>query len=148
MNIIQRRNQGSNTLDVFDRMFQNVVSREWPSLLFADSQGVDQGTLALDVSENDEQVIVRASLPGFSKDSVNVELHDGVLCITAEQSEEHEDKGERYFRRERRTGSLSRRIALPGVASDDGADAQLVDGILTVTVPKARKESPRKVEIK
>lgn len=108
---------------------------------------VDEGTLAVDVSEDDQSVIVRASLPGFRKEDVEVEVHDGVLSIKAEHTEEHEVKNEKFYRKERRWGSVSRRIALPGTVQDTDTRAELKDGVLEVRVPKSQKEKPRKVNI-
>ncbi len=108
---------------------------------------VDEGTLAVDVSEDDQAVIVRASLPGFKKEDVEVEVHDGVLSIKAEHAEEHEVKNEKFYRKERRWGSVSRRIALPGAVQDTDTKAELKDGVLVVRVPNSQKEKPRKVNI-
>ena len=138
--IIRRPN---TTVDPFDRIVQRFFGQEWPGF----SESLEEGTLALDVSEDESSVIVRASLPGFAREDVHIELHDGVLTIKAQHTEESEESGERYFRRERRVGSLSRRVALPGVIGEDGADAKLADGVLEVRVPKARKESPRKISV-
>lgn len=108
---------------------------------------IDEGTLALDVSEDEKDVIVRASLPGFDKKDVEVEVHDGVLSIKAEHTEETEVKNEKFYRKERRFGSVSRRVALPGAVLDTDTKAELKDGVLSVRVPKAQKEQPKKVKI-
>ena len=142
MNTITRRQ--NNRHDPFDLMFQRFFGDDAPSL----GTFVEEGTLALDVSEDEKNVYVRASLPGFRKDDVDIDLHDGVLTITAEHTEEERDEEERFFRRERRTGSMSRRVALPGTVDEDKADAQLTDGVLKVTIPKTKAETPRKVKIK
>lgn len=120
--------------------------------LFGDgslSNRVEEGTLALDVSEDEASVIVRASLPGFSREDVEVEIHDGVLSIKATHVEEKEEggKGERYYRKERRVGSMSRRIALPSQVQEHGAKAELKDGVLSLRIPKVAKEQPRKIAI-
>lgn len=108
---------------------------------------VEEGALALDVSEDDTNVIVRASLPGFKKEDIDVEIHDGVLTINATHNEETEEKGERFYRKERRMGSTSRRIALPSAVQESGAKAELKDGVLSLWIPKVAKETPRKVQI-
>ncbi len=108
---------------------------------------VEEGTLPLDVSESDTEVIVRASLPGFRKEDVSIDVTEGVLTIKAEQSEEHEEQGERFYRRERRFGSLSRRVALPTHVNESAAVAQLADGVLTLRLPKSEKAMPRKIAI-
>lgn len=111
------------------------------------SQSVD-GTLPLDISEDEKHVIVRASVPGFTKDQIDVQVHDGVLTVKAAHGEEHEEKTERYYRRERRFGSLSRSVELPGTVEGERTEAQLRDGVLTLRIPKSERALPRKVEIK
>lgn len=142
MTMLTRRPDHLNA--IFDRMLSNFFT-DGPIVGVA--QTFDEGTLALDISEDDTHVIVRASLPGFRKEDVDVELHDGVLTIMAQHSEEHEEKSERFYRRERRIGSLSRRLALPGVVSEGNATAELRDGVLTVRVARAKPEVAKKLKI-
>jgi HSP20 family protein len=106
----------------------------------------DQGSFALDLSEDDNSFIVRATLPGFTQEDVNVEVNDGVLTISAQHDEE-EDKGERYFRRERRWGSVQRQIVLPSPVEEDRATAELKDGVLTLRMPKVQKAPPKRINI-
>ena len=110
---------------------------------------MQEGALAVDISEGKEgETIVRASLPGFKKEDVHVSVHNGVLDIKAESNEESETKDEKFYRKERRYGSLSRRIALPGNPSGEDVAAELKDGVLTVKVPADVKAGPKRVEIK
>ena len=141
MQTITRREPRQDPLDL---MFQRFFGNDTPNL----GTMVEEGTLALDVSEDEKNVFVRSSLPGFEKDDVDIDLHDGVLTIKAEHTEEEGDENERYFRCKRRSGSMSRRVALPGTIDEDDADAELKHGILTVTIPKSKGESPRKLKIK
>ena len=108
----------------------------------------EEGTLALDVAENDREVVVRADLPGFTKEEIDVQMHEGVLSIRAQHSEEHEEQTDRYYRRERSWGSMSRRIALPGVVKDSPVQAQLKDGVLTLRIPLPEATQPKQIEIK
>lgn len=126
-----------------DRLFDDRFFR---SPFFASPS--DEGTLAVDVLEHEGKVVVRASLPGFKKEDIDVQLHEGVLSIKAERTEETEEKGDRWYRRERHTGSVSRRIALPGVVADAEVTAELKDGVLTIAVPTPEKPSPKQIEIK
>lgn len=105
------------------------------------------GTLAVDVSEDDHALIVRASLPGYKKEEIDIEVNDGVLAIKGEHTEETEEKTERYHRRERRFGSVSRLISLPDSVTGDEVKAELKDGVLTLRLAKTPKEQPRKVQI-
>jgi len=127
-----------------DRLFRGLFERE---PLITNLATFEEGTLALDVSEDEHNVLVRASLPGFRKEDVQVEVHDGVLTINAGRTEESEDTGERFYRKERREGSVSRRIALPSPVVEDEARAELADGVLTLRLPKTQKETPKRIAI-
>lgn len=142
MNILTRRSEPMN--NVFDRMLSNFFA-DSPVLALAPQ--FEEGTLPLDISEDDTHVIIRASLPGFARENVDVELHDGVLTIKAQHSEEKQETTERFYRRERRFGSVSRRLALPGVVNEGETSAELRDGVLTVRVARAKPEVARKVKI-
>jgi HSP20 family protein len=63
---------------------------------------IDEAVLPLDVIEEEHAIVVRASVPGYSPEEVDVQIHNGVLTIRAEHDEEKEEKSERYLRRERR----------------------------------------------
>ena len=108
---------------------------------------IDEGTLPVDVSETDDEIIVRASLPGFGKEDIHIELHDGIMSIKAEHTEESEEKTERFYRRERRVGAVSRRIAMPGLTNGAETNAELRDGVLTVRVPHAEERKPRRISV-
>ncbi|QYU66202.1 Hsp20/alpha crystallin family protein [Leptolyngbya sp. 15MV] len=127
----------------FDRLFSTMLGAPLGSM----AMDIEEGNLALDVSEDDKNVIVRASLPGFQKDEIEVEVHEGVLTIKAEHAEEREEKGETFYRRERRVGAVSRRVALPSVQLEGEPTAELKDGVLTLRIPKSAKATPKRVKI-
>jgi len=101
----------------------------------------------VDVAEDDSHVYVRADLPGFSKDEINVQIDKGVLSIQAQRTQKAEQNAERYFRRERRATTLSRRLAVPHEVTESAVSAAFKDGVLTLTLPKAPRDTPRKVSI-
>jgi HSP20 family protein len=132
------------------RLFGDFFGEPWaPGSMFKfDEFDLDEGSLAVDLSEDDKNIIVRASLPGFKRDDIDVEFHDGILNITATHTEEMEDTTEKFYRKERRLGSVSRRIALPtGAATKTGAKADLVDGVLTIRVPRTKEATPSKIKV-
>jgi HSP20 family protein len=141
MRTLVRRDPFDVPLATMSRLVNDLFGEQ------AGANGLEEGTLALDVSEDDSDVIVRASLPGFAKDDIDVQVHSGVLTIKAEQTVESETKDERFYRRERRSGSVSRRVALPSNVQEDQASAELRDGVLTLRLPKVEKETPRKITI-
>lgn len=129
---------------VMDRLFDDSFFRA-PAL-----EHWDRATLPLDVSEKDGKIIVRTSLHIFTKEEARVELHDGVFSITAQHSEDKEEQGEQYCRRERHYGAVSRSVLLPGIVTDANVDAQLKDGVLTLTVdaPNPKEQQPKQIEVR
>lgn len=127
---------------MMERMFEEPFFR-----LPAATAGWDEGTLPVDVSESEGKLVVRASLPGFKKEDIDVQVNDGVLSIKAEHNEETETRNEKFYRRERRYGSVSRRIALPGIVHDAPVSAQLKDGVLTLSIEVPEKARPKQIEI-
>ena len=132
----------------FGRLFNNLLNDQFfDDMKACAPAAATAGTLAVDVSEDDKSILVRASLPGFKKEEVSVEVHDGVLSINAQHVEEKEETGERFYRRERRVGSLARRLALPSTVQETNTQAELKDGVLTLRLPKIEKEQPKKIKI-
>lgn len=133
-------------LDIFVPM-ERLINRVFTETPMSEIPIVDEA-LALDISETPEDLVVRASLPGFTKDDLTVEVHDGMLTINAKQDETVEEKAERFYRRERRVGSVSRTIALPTAVAEDNATAELDNGVLTLHLPKLRKDAPKRIAVK
>ncbi|MFO0782260.1 MAG: Hsp20/alpha crystallin family protein [Phycisphaerales bacterium] len=108
----------------------------------------DDGGIAVDLSEKDGKLVVRANLPGFKREEIDVQVHKGVLTVRAEHTEESEVKDEKFFRRERRYGSVGRSIALPGNVTDEHVDAAFENGVLTLAITQPEVARPKKVAIK
>jgi HSP20 family protein len=139
---IVRRDPFSNLRQTMDRLFDDSFFRMPGRLVDED------GTLPVDISENENELVVRASLPGFKTDEIDVNVNDGVLSIKGQHSEEHEEQGERFYRRERTFGAVSRRIALPGIVAEADVNAELKNGVLTLRIPLPEKSKPKQIEIK
>ena len=103
---------------------------------------------AVDVIESDDAYVVRASLPGLKAEDIDVNIEDDVLTIKAERSEEHEETEESYLLRERSFGSYHRAIRLPDSVEAENVEAEVRDGILTLTLPKREEVKPRQIEVK
>ncbi|MGI9015054.1 MAG: Hsp20/alpha crystallin family protein [Phycisphaerales bacterium] len=132
---------------------RQIVESFWGEPFFVNVSGRNSSELAtplalpVDIAEVDNTIVVTASLPGYKKDQVNIEIHEGELTISAAFDESSDVTQGTVHRRERRTGSVMRRIALPTDVKSDEAQAELVDGVLTIRVPQADEVRPRKVNI-
>lgn len=102
---------------------------------------------ALDVEETDDEVIVRAELPGLRPDDFSVEATADRLVLRGEKSEEREERGRGFHRMERRYGSFVRTIVLPCEVDPDKAKARYRDGVLRVTLPKTEASKARRVRV-
>ena len=90
---------------------------------------------AIDVERNKNHLIVRADIPGVKPDDVKIEAQDGVLTISGTHEEREEHKAKTYLRRERRYGSFTRSMALPGGVDPSKIKAKTKDGVVEVTIP-------------
>jgi HSP20 family protein len=102
---------------------------------------------AMDLVETDDHLVLRADLPGMSKDDVNIEIKDGVLTVSGERRAEQEDRSEGFYRLERAFGSFSRSLSLPDGIDVDSVDADFTDGVLEVRIPKPEERKPHRVQI-
>lgn len=103
----------------------------------------------VEVLQTNGDLMVKADLPGLTKDDVKVELTDEVLTISGERKEEKEEKHEGFYRSERKYGRFYRQIPLPEGVKTDEANATFRNGVLEVTVPVTKSTSnARKLEIK
>ena len=105
---------------------------------------------AVDVTTESNDLIIRAELPGVTREDVHVTLSGGVLTISGERKEEQERKDAGYLVRERRYGSFRRAITLPEGTDESKISASFKDGLLEVKVRDGAsevEERPRKIEI-
>lgn len=115
---------------------------------FATPRARGAESLPLDISETPTHTVLRASLPGFARENVNVEVEDRVLTITATRESSSDSSVETMIRRERYSGTVSRSLALPETLDPESVDAELKDGVLTLRLTKITPERGRKIEIR
>lgn len=104
--------------------------------------------IKVDVKETQDAVKLVADVPGVKKEDIAISVEDGVLKLSVTQTEEKCEEGERFYRRERRTGSASRSFTITDEIDVDSIDASLTDGVLTLTMNKAPGVAPRRIEVK
>lgn len=102
---------------------------------------------ALDLFEDNDNLLAQLELPGVAKQDVTVSVHDGVLSVSGERKQESESKDEGCFRRERFHGRFHRAVTLPKPVKVDAIKASLKDGILTISMPKTEEARPRQIQV-
>ncbi len=130
--------------EAMDRLFDDAFTRPlsirdgWSTL----------SAPAIDMYQTDDEVVVKAALPGIKADEVQINVTGDVLTIKGEMKHEEEKQDKAWHIREHRWGSFERSVALPTAVISDQAKAEFENGILTVTLPKAEEVKPRMITVK
>jgi HSP20 family protein len=130
--------------EAMDRLFEESVVRPragWPAPLGAES-------LAVDMYETDEEVVVKTAVPGVKSEDIDVSITGDVLTIKGETKAEEKVEKANYIRQERRYGVFSRSLSLPSTVVADKATAEFENGVLILTLPKAEEVKPKTIQVK
>jgi HSP20 family protein len=130
--------------DAIGRLIEDSLI--WPLALTSHFTG--SGTIPLDVYEEGNNLVVKASLPGIKPEDLNIEVRENVLTVSGETKLETERKGKDFLLNERRYGQFRRSVALPYDIKVDKVEAEFEDGILTLTLPKAETTKGKKISVK
>jgi len=128
--------------DAMDRLFDDAFTRP---LRLNDGP---MSMLAVDMYQTDNEVVVKAAIPGVKVDEVQINVTGEVLTIKGETKEKEDVKEKAYHLREQRWGMFERTLALPTDVVADKAKAEFENGILTITLPKAEEVKPKTITIK
>jgi HSP20 family protein len=140
----------------FDRLFDRLSHEfrfPWPSLWGTErwwpTRELHLRVPAVDVYEEKDAVVVKAELPGMSKEDLDVNLTGSTLTIKGEKRREEEVKEADYHRSERAYGAVVRTIELPTEVKAEAAQATFKDGVLNIRLPKTEqaKQKPVKVAV-
>jgi HSP20 family protein len=125
---------------LFDQFFQGGTGEEagW---------GGRPWTPPVDIYETDEALILKAELPGVSKNDVSIEIHQNTLVLRGQRRHEAEVKEDRYHRVERAYGSFQRSFMLPTLVDQEHVRATYRDGVLELRLPKSEATKPKRVAI-
>ncbi|OIO20097.1 MAG: hypothetical protein AUJ23_00875 [Candidatus Magasanikbacteria bacterium CG1_02_32_51] len=132
--------------DSFSEMEQMV--RNFPAL--TNNGDFNQKTFvpAVDIYETKEDVMVETTLPGVNPEQIEISVEGGVLTIQGESKREHEIDEKNYYRKEVRSGSFFRQVALPVSVQEDNVSAEFEDGVLRIKCPKSEDKKSKKVNVK
>lgn len=131
---------------VFPRGWMQPIRREWP-LWSEPAAGLEIRTPRVDVIDRDDEVVVRAEVPGLEKDDLEVSVSDSTVTIKGQtRREEKEEKGD-FYRHEISRGAFARTVMLPHEVDMEGSKAKFKDGVLELTLPKVEKAKRRTITI-
>jgi HSP20 family protein len=101
----------------------------------------------VDIYETDDALVLKAELPGFSKDEINIEMKDNTLVIKGERKREDEVKEGSYHRTERVYGTFQRSFMLPTTVDQEKVRAAYKDGVLELRLPKVQAAQPKRIAV-
>lgn len=131
--------------DAMDQLFEESFVRPLGTLFPSRVQGE---SMPVDMVENDDTIVVKAAVPGMKAEDLEITVVGGVLTIKAENKESTEETKGNYIYREWKSGSVVRALTLPTEVDIDKATAEMVDGVLTLSLPKAEEVRPQRLTIK
>ena len=127
--------------EAMDRLFDDAFTRP---LSLRDGWSAP----AIDMYQTDDEIIVKAALPGFKPDEVQINITGEVLTLKGEAKQQEEKKEKAWHMREQRWGTFERSVVLPTDVVSDKAKAEFENGILTISLPKAEEVKPKVINIK
>lgn len=130
--------------DRINRIFGDAFTRRY------DDDVMQRGEWAppVDIFENgDQEIVLRAELPGVAKEDIDVRVENNTLTLRGERKRETEVKQEQYHRVERVYGAFSRSFSLPSRIDSDKVRADFKDGVLTITLPVREEAKPRQISV-
>ncbi len=135
----------------FDRLTEDFWRRPFSSLMLGERWPLPMMSMkapSLDVFEEKDELVVKADLPGMSKEEIEVTVTGNVVTIKGEKRKEEEVKEKDYYRRERSYGSFVRSVELPCEVKSEQIKGNFKDGVLEVRMPKTEEAKKKSVAIK
>ncbi len=137
---------------MFDRLLGRSLLREWmhPRGWWPFESAMERGALPrVDVADRDDEIVIRAEMPGVRKEDLDISLGDNTITLrgTTKEEEREEKEGEYYYYRETGHGEFVRTLGLPAAVDGTKAKATFKNGILHVVLPKMEKAKRHKIQI-
>ncbi|MCH7787412.1 MAG: Hsp20/alpha crystallin family protein [Chloroflexi bacterium] len=124
-------------------------SRHWRAFDIArvsGENGTSKWAVPLDVIQDGDNIVVRASMPGIKPDDISITIENDVLTVKGESNGEVKDGS--YLMRERRSGTFHRALRLPDTIDVDKADTSYENGVVSITFPKVESKKVKRLELK
>ena len=129
--------------EAMDRLFDDAFTSP-----LSTRNGWSMATPAIDMYQTDNEVVVKAALPGMKADEVQINVTGDILTLKGELKHEEEKKGKSWQIREHRWGAFERSVRLPTSVISDQAKADFDNGILTISLPKSEEVRPKTIAVK
>lgn len=126
----------------FNERVGNFLGRNWEAPMSTTAWNP-----SVDIFENDNEVVIKAELPGLDAKAIDIKLENNVLTLKGERRFEKETKEENYHRIEREYGLFSRAFSLPVVVNPEKVIAEYKDGVLKIVLPKKEEIKPKPIKI-
>lgn len=126
--------------DAMDQLFDEAFTRPFGTMEFS--------MPAVDLYQTNDEVMVKAALPGMKSDEVEISITGEMLTLKGETRQEDEKTDASYLIREQRYGRFERSLTLPTEVQSDKAKAEFENGVLTITLPKAEQVRPKTITVK
>lgn len=141
--------EAMNLFNEFDRVFEMPrTAWEGARRSAAETPAPTYWGVAVDVVESEGHYTVQASLPGVKAEDLDITVEDNVLTIQGEVKSDEKLSEGNYHVRERRYGNFSRSLRFPVAVNPEAIEANMDNGVLTVTVPKAEEVKPKRIAVK
>lgn len=128
--------------------FSDLISEFFDDEFFTTELSKSDWFPKVDIFEKDNNIYVKADLPGIDEKNLNIELEGNVLTISGTTEESCEKKDKNYHRIERCYGSFTRSFTLPDNIDVEKINAEYKKGVLSITIPKLKKEDTKKINVK
>jgi len=137
-------------LTPFDKMFDNLVERQFPEVVKQVGVKPYQGSAypKVNVYEYDDKIGIVAEIPGLDKGQLNVDVEEGVLTISGDKHGVWEEDGAKVLRRELKSSSFKRSFTLGEMLNGNDIKANFKDGVLSIEIPKIEPAKPKKHSVK
>ncbi|HSQ02757.1 MAG TPA: Hsp20/alpha crystallin family protein [Burkholderiales bacterium] len=139
--------------DAFERFLDSMFRHDWPRPFFwreplAELMEKQERRMAIDVVDEADRILVRAEMPGIDKKDISVSMTDHLLTIKGSFARDEKQEKPHYYRREIARGSFERSVLLPENTDATKVEAALTNGVLEVSVAKAKESKRRSIEVK
>jgi HSP20 family protein len=135
-----------NMLGVQDRMNRMLDDFFYPTSGWS-GMDLSQWNPVVDIVDTENEIVIKADLPGIDKKDISVDVTGRVLTLKGERSDEREEQKGDYYRRERSFGRFERAFTLPDEVDPGLIKAAYKDGVLRVEVPKSEKRKPKQITV-